>query len=318
MKKTIVLILLTLPLLANAQSAKRFWSDGTLTATDFPVLGESHLAWYLGYTKVKEKADGVYYTYYKALAYMLPYSSALSSEADLPAMQALFDRLELHRRELQQQLNEAENDSEFSDLLKEARNRMSADEKDVQPAALDALPVSPIPQFSDKRFRFGVNVGTLSGYPLLFDGMAGIELAWNKHVAMVNTQYGIGTDRSLTAVGLSYGYTVYENRHVRITPFVAQGVGLFSVSYEGDTLTSATAVPQIGAFMDIPFYTHIITQSGNSGLFSFLSSNHSLYCMRMAFFIQHVDWGHAGSGWTANFGIGLSFLGRNTRPARNL
>ena len=129
MKKTIVLILLTLPLLANAQSAKRFWSDGALSAADFPVPGENHLAWYLGYTKVKEKADGVYYTYYKAIAYMLPYSSALSSEADLPAMQALFDRLELHRRELQQQLNEAENDSEFSDLLKEARNRMSADEE---------------------------------------------------------------------------------------------------------------------------------------------------------------------------------------------
>ena len=319
MKKRLIIILIAaLPLLASAQSTKRFWSDGPLTAADFPVQGESHLAWYLGYTKVKEKADGVYYTYYKVLAYILPYSSSLASEADLPRMQMLFDCLELHRRELQQQLNEAESDDEFGDLLSAARKRMTADEQKPPTPALGALPASPIPKFTDKRFRFGVGVGTMSGYPLLFDGVANVELAWNRHVALVNAQYGIGTDRSLFSTGLGYGYTVYENSHVRITPYFTQGIGIFSVLHSGDTMKSATWVPQIGVTMDIPFYTHIITQSGNSGLFSFITSNHSLYCIRMAFYVRHVDWGRACSGWMANFGIGFSFLGRNTRPARNL
>ncbi len=112
MKKRLIIILIAaLPLLASAQSTKRFWSDGPLTIADFPQTDTtSRLAWYIGYTKVTEKSDGIYYTYYKALTYMLPYSSSLASEADLPRMQALFDRLEMHRRELQQQLNEAESD----------------------------------------------------------------------------------------------------------------------------------------------------------------------------------------------------------------
>lgn len=318
MKKTLIILLVAaLPLLASAQGTKRFWSDGPLTAADFPVKGESHLAWYLGYTKVKEKADGVYYTYYKVLAYVLPYSSALASEADLPRMQTLFDRLELHRRELQQQLNEAENNDEFDDLLSAARKRMTADEQRPPAAALESLQASPIPQFTDKRFRFGVGVGTMSGYPLVFDGVANVELAWNRHVALTNAHYGIGTDQSLFSIGLGYGYTVYENNHVRITPYFTQGIGFFGVLDSGDTLKSATWVPQVGVAMDVPFYTHIITQSGNSGPFSFITSKHSLYCIRMAFYVRHVDWGRAGSGWMANFGIGLSFLGRNTRPARN-
>lgn len=315
------LILLTLPLLANAQSTKRFWHDGALSTKDFPVQGESHLSWYLGYTKVKEKADGVYYTYYKAIAYMLPFSSALTSETDLPKMQALFDRLELHRRELQQQLNEAESSDEFGDLLKAARSRMSADEASPtltsSEGALTTIEASPIPRFTDRIFRFGIGIGTMSGYPLLFDGVANVELAWNRHVAMSDAHYGIDLDRSLVSATLGYGYTVYENSHVRITPYVAQGIGFSSVVTQGDTLKSATWVPQLGVSLDIPFYTHIITQSGNSGPFSFLTSNHSLYCIRMTTCFRHIDWGDAGNGWTANFGIGLSFLGKNTRPARN-
>lgn len=318
MKKTLAL-LLTLLIASGieAQNVKRFWSDGPLTVADFPVKGESHMAWYMGYTKIKEKSDGVYYTYYKVVTYVLPYSSALDSEADLPRMQLLFDRLELHRRELQQQLNEAENNDEFDDLLSAARKRMANDEQTLQPFTLDALPASPIPQFTDKRFRFGVAASVLSGYPLLFDVATGVEMAWNRHVALLNLHYGLGLDRSIASAGIGYGFTVYETSHVRITPYVTQGIGLFSAMYGTDTMSSATAVPQIGVNMDIPFYTHIITQSGNSGLFSFLASNHSLYCVRMTFYLQHIDWGRTGSGWSANFGIGLSFLGRNTRPARN-
>ena len=318
MKKALALLLVLLIASGiEAQNVKRFWSDGPLTVADFPVKGESHLAWYMGYTKIKEKSDGVYYTYYKVVAYVLPHSSALGSEADLPRMQHLFDRLELHRRELQQQLNEAENSDEFEDLLSAARKRMADDEQTLQPVALDALPASPIPQFTDKRFRFGVAAGVLSGYPLLFDVAGNVEMAWNRHVALVNLHYGLGHDRSLASIGIGYGFTVYENSHVRITPYFTDGIGLFSIADGADTLRSATWLPQIGVSMDVPFYTHIITQSGNSGLFSFLASNHSLYCVRMTFYLQHIDWGRAGSGWSANFGIGLSFLGRNTRPARN-
>lgn len=329
---------------AQGQSTKRFWSDGPLTVADFPQADSaSHLAWYMGYTKVTEKSDGIYYTYYKALTYMLPYSSALASEADLPRMQALFDRLELHRRELQQHLNEAESKEEFDDLLTAARKRMAYDETHTYGTAIGHTPTaSPIPTFTDRTFRFGVAVGT----PLTINtgnlaevmapaiGIApAIEIGWNHSHIMTDLSLMWGTlagtvgtvphrfiqDNKYLVINAAfyYGHAIYESRHLRLMPYSGAGLGILSSNSATDSASCIGINPQIGLTIDIPFYTHVITQSGNSGLFSFITSNHSIYNIRMQVFVRRDSWLGVADGVTIGFNLGVSFLGRNTNPARN-
>lgn len=341
----ILIILQILPLIGSAQSAKRFWSDGPLTAADFPQVDTaSHLAWYMGYTKVTEKSDGIYYTYYKALTYMLPYSSALASEADLPRMQMLFDRLELHRRELQQQLNEAESDDEFDDLLSAARRRMLNDEKHLPIANAKRQPqASPIPTFTDQTFRFGVAVGNpltiATGNLAKMMGTAigvapAIEIGWHhSHIMtdlslMWGTLTGtVGTPQHRFLQGnkymalnaaFYYGHALYESRHLRLMPYAGAGLGILSSNTATDSVSCIGINPQVGLTVDIPFYTHVITQSGNSGLFSFITSNHSIYNIRAQLFLRRDTWLGVADGVTIGFNLGVSFLGRNTSPARNL
>lgn len=347
MKRTRYIILIIIyisPLFGSAQSAKRFWSDGSLTAADFPQTDTaSYLAWYIGYTKVTEKSVGIYYTYYKALTYMLPYSSTLASEADLPRMQALFDRLELHRRELQQQLNEAESKEEFDDLLSATRQRMLKDEKHLPITnAIRQPQASPIPTFSDQSFRFGVAVGNpltiATGNLAKMMGAAigvapAIEIGWNQSHIMTDLSllWGTLTGTAGTAprrfiqgnkymilnAAFYYGHTLYESRHLRLMPYAGAGLGILSSNTATDSASCIGINPQVGLTVDIPFYTHVITQSGNSGLFSFITSNHSIYNIRMQIFIRRDTWIGVADGVTVGFNLGVSFLGRNTNAARS-
>lgn len=334
-----------LPLIASAQSAKRFWSDGPLTAADFPHTDTtSHLAWYMGYTKVTEKSDGIYYTYYKAITYILPYSSALASEADLLRIQMLFDRLELHRRELQQQLNEAESNDEFNDLLSAARKRMLNDEKRLSIAnAIQQPQASPIPTFTDQTFRFGVAVGNpltiatgnLANTIGIAIGVApAIEIGWNYSHIMTDLSLMWGTlagtagtaphrflqgnKYMILNAAFYYGHVLYESRHLRLMPYAGTGIGILSSNTDTDSANSIGITPQVGLTVDIPFYTHVITQSGNSGLFSFITSNHSIYNIRAQVFARRDTWFGIAEGVTIGFNLGVSFLGRNTNAARNL
>lgn len=347
MKKINILwlvVLLIFPLLTKAQSAKRFWSDGPLTVADFLQTDTaSHLAWYMGYTKVTEKCDGIYYTYYKALTYMLPYSSALASEADLPRMQMLFDRLELHRRELQQQLNEAESDEEFDDILTAARSRMTYDENRTHTTDIGQAPTaSPIPIFNDRTFRFGVAIGTPLTVPTgdlakmtgaAIGLMPAIEIGWNHSHVMTDLSLMKGTlagtagtaphrfiqDNKYIVINAAfyYGHALYESRHLRLMPYAGAGLGILSSNTATDSASCIGINPQVGLTVDIPFYTHVITQSGNSGLFSFITSNHSIYNIRAQVFVRRDTWLGVSDGVTVGFNLGVSFLGRNTRPARN-
>ncbi len=340
----ILIILYIFPLLGSAQSAKRFWSDGPLTVADFSQTDTvSYMAWYMGYTKVTEKSDGIYYTYYKALTYMLPYSSTLSSESDLPRMQMLFDRLELHRRELQQQLNEAGCDEEFGDLLSAARRRMYDDEKRFLIVNSVQRPqASSIPTFTDQSFRFGVAVGNpltiargnLSKMMGTAIGVApAIEIGWNHNHIMTDLSllWGTLTGTVGTApqhfikgnkymilnAAFYYGYAMFESRQLRLMPYIGAGLGLLSSKTSSDSAGCMGINPQIGLTADIPFYTHVITQSGNSGLFSFITSNHSIYNIRAQVFIRRDTWIGIADGITIGFNLGVSFLGRNTNAARN-
>lgn len=344
-KVAIVVALVALFGTSQAQSAKRFWSDGPLTATDFPQADTaSHLVWYMGYTKVTEKSDGIYHTYYKALTYMLPYSSSLASEADLPRMQALFDRLELHRRELQQQLNEAEGDEEFDDLLSAARQRMLNDEKHLPIAnAVQQPQASPIPSFTDQSFRFGVAVsnpivistGDLAKMMGVATGVVpAIEIGWNHSHIMIDLSLLWGTltgtagsaphrfiqgNKYMTLnAAFYYGHALYESRQLRLMPYAGAGLGILSSNTATDSASSIGINPQVGLTVDIPFYTHVITQSGNSGLFSFITSNHSIYNIRMQVFVRRDTWLGVADGVSIGFNLGVSFLGRNTNAARSL
>ena len=298
----------------------------------------------MGYTKVTEKSDGIYYTYYKAITYMLPYSSALAGEADLPRMQMLFDRLELHRRELQQQLNEAESDEEFGDLLSAARGRMLNDEKHLPISkAVQQPQASPIPTFSDQTFRFGVAVGNpltiatgnLSKMMGAAIGVApAIEIGWHHSYVMTDLSLMWGTlTGTVGAVphlfiqgnkymvlnaAFYYGHALYESRHLRLMPYAGAGLGILSSNTASDSANSIGINPQVGLTVDIPFYTHVVTQSGNSGLFSFITSNHSIYNIRMQVFVRRDTWLGVANGVTVGFNLGVSFLGRNTSLARNL
>ena len=345
--RRIVLTLLCVALygLSHAQSAKRFWSDGPLTPADFPHADTtSHLSWYMSYTKVTEKNDGIYYTYYKALTYMLPYSSMLANEADLPRMQVLFDRLELHRRELQQQLNEAESDEEFEDILAAARQRMLNDEKRLPIANSVQQPqASPIPSYTDRPFRFGVSAsnpiaiptGNLAKIMGITTGVVpAIEIGWNHSHIMTDLSilWGALTGTNGTAphrfiqgnkyialnAAFYYGHVLYESSHLRLMPYAGAGLGLLSSNTATDSASSIGINPQVGLTVDIPFYTHIITQSGNSGLFSFITSNHSIYNIRMQVFVRRDTWLGVADGVTIGFNLGVSFLGRNTNAARSL
>lgn len=346
MKKiAIVVALAALFGTAQTQSIKRFWSDGPLTAADFPQADSaSHLSWYMGYTKVTEKSDGIYYTYYKAITYMLPYSSALASEADLPRMQMLFDRLELHRRELQQQLNEAESDEEFDDILAAARSRMAYDEKHTCNTAIGQAPTaSHIPSFTDRTFRFGVAIGTPLMVPTgdlaQMTGAAigllpAIEIGWNHSHIMTDLSFmwgtlvgtnGIAPHRFIQGnkymalnAAFYYGHTLYESRHLRLMPYAGAGLGILSSNTATDSANCIGINPQVGLTVDIPFYTHVITQSGNSGPFSFITSNHSIYNIRAQVFVRRDTWLGVADGVTIGFNLGVSFLGRNTNPARSL
>lgn len=345
--KRFILIFLGIAMLgtAQAQSTKRFWSDGPLTVADFPQVDiESHISWYMGYTKVTEKSDGVYYTYYKALTYMLPYSSTLASETDLPKMQMLFDKLEQHRRELQQQLNEAESNEEFNDILAAARNRMTYDENHIHNTTIEHAPTaSPIPTFTDRTFRFGVALGTPLTVPtgdlVKLKGVAvglmpAIEIGWNHSHIMTDLSLMKGTLVGTTGTAphrfiqnnkymvinaaFYYGHTLYESRHLRLMPYAGAGLGILSSNSVTDSASTIGINPQIGLTADIPFYTHVITQSGNSGLFSFIKSNHSIYNIRVQVFVRHDTWIGVADGITVGFNIGVSFLGRNTNAARSL
>lgn len=340
-----ILTLFSLIGMAQAQNAKRFWSDGALAVTDFRQTDTaSHLSWYLGYTKVTQKSDAVSYTYYKAVAYMLPYSSSLTAEDDLHRMQALFDRLEVHRRELQQQLNEAESSDEFEDLLADTRCRMAYDEQHPSIAtSAPELPASPIPVFTDRAFRFGVAIGTPLTVPLgdlsKFTGVAAglmpaIEIGWSRSHIMTDLSLlwgtlngGIGdaphrfvqgSKYSVINAAFYYGHSVYETPHMRLMPYFGAGLGILSSNTPTDTASCIGINPQIGLTVDIPFYTHVITQSGNSGLFSFLQSNHSIYSIRAQVFLRRETWRGVADGLTIGFNLGVSFLGRNTNPARSI
>ena len=101
-------------------------------------------------------------------------------------------------------------------------------------------------------------------------------------------------------------------------PYIGAGLGVLSSNTATDTANCIGINPQIGLTIDIPFYTHIITQSGNSGLFSFLQSNHSIYCIRAQVFLRRETWKEVANGFTIGFNLGVSFQGRNTNPARSL
>lgn len=298
----------------------------------------------MGYTKVTEKSDGIYYTYYKALTYMLPYSSALAGEADLPRMQMLFDRLELHRRELQQQLNEAESNDEFDDILAAARSRMTCDEKHISSIDIGQAPsASPIPIFTDRTFRFGVAVGTPLTVPTgdlakmtgaAIGLMPAIEIGWHQSHIMTDLSLMWGTlsgtagtvphrfiqgnKYMVVNAAFYYGHTLYESRHLRLMPYAGAGLGILSSNTATDSASCIGINPQIGLTVDIPFYTHVITQSGNSGPFSFITSNHSIYNIRAQVFVRRDTWLGVTDGVAIGLNLGVSFLGRNTNAARSL
>ena len=340
-----IFFLTTIICMAQAQNAKRFWNDGPLVSTDFRQADTvSHLSWYLGYTKVTEKDDNIHYTYYKAVAYMLPYSSSLAVEDDLRKMQVLFDRLEVHRREMQQLLNEAESRDEFEDLLADSRRRMAYDEHHPsESTSAPELPTSTIPVFTDQSFHFGVSAGTPLSVPTgtlaKFTGVAvglspAIEIGWNSSHIMTDLSLLWGTltgskgdaphrflqgnKYSVLNAAFYYGHSIYETPHIRLMPYIGAGLGVLSSNTATDTANCIGINPQIGLTIDIPFYTHIITQSGNSGLFSFLQSNHSIYSIRAQVFLRRETWKEVANGFTIGFNLGVSFQGRNTNPARSL
>ena len=118
-------------------------------------------------------------------------------------MQVLFDRLEVHRREMQQLLNEAESRDEFEDLLADSRRRMAYDEHHPsESTSAPELPTSTIPVFTDQSFHFGVAVGTPLSVPTgtlaKFTGVAvglspAIEIGWNSSHIMTDLSLLWGT-----------------------------------------------------------------------------------------------------------------------------
>lgn len=341
-----------------AQSIKRFWSDGPLTAKDFVSISDSttSLSWYLGYTQVTEKKDAVVYTYYKAVAYMLPYSSYLSSEKDLDYCQTLFDLLEVHRRELQIELNEAGTTEELESLLEAARRRMMKDEQALSfntsliagmqqrtHWAIEHTEASPFPLYTDQPFRFGVSAGnTVNAYIGEFSGTfspsggasVGAEMGWNRSMLLfgshitfgkvLNSVYPFEANNYFMVMdfNLSYGLTVCDKRGLRITPYVGYAYDLFSSSIAiDDTIKSVWASgfgPQLGVIFDIPLYSILITQSRSSGIIAVLHSNHSIYGLRVRLYVQRLATRYMGEGFTINLDFGVSYLGRNTRPYRSL
>lgn len=350
----LTLIYLNLP----AQNIKRFWSDGPLTTKDFVSTSDSTtlVSWYLGYTQVTEKKDAVFYTYYKAVAYLLPYSSYLSSEKDLDYCQTLFDLLEVHRRELQIELNEAGTTEELENLLEAARARMIMDEQtlsfntDLIPGmrhrtnwAIERTEASPFPIYTDQPFRFGVSAGnTGNAYLGDFTGVfspsggasVGAELGWNRSMLMfgshitfgkvLNSVYPFETNNYFMVMdfNFSYGLTVCDKRGLRITPYVGYAYDLFTSSINmGDTIKNVWATgfgPQVGVVFDIPLYSILITQSRSSGIIAILHSNHSIYGLRVRLYMQRLATRYMGEGFTINLDFGVSYLGRNTHPYRSL
>lgn len=359
MRKLYLLLFMSIVSLSlPAQNIKRFWSDGPLTITDFVTVSDSvtSLSWYLGYTQVTEKKDGLFYTYYKAVAYLLPYSSYLSSEQDLSYCQALFDLLEVHRRELQVELNEAGTTEELENLLEASRRRMRMDEQAFSfntgpiegmqhrtSLALERMEASPIPIYTDQPFRFSLSAGhTVNAYMEDFAGLfspsvgaaVGAEMGWNRSLIMFGSHIAFGNVLPANTVfssaanfmnmdfSLSYGLMACDRNRLHITPFLGYAYDLLSASVPvGDTVKNVFAGafgPQLGIAFDIPIYSHIITQSRSSSIIAALHSNHSIYSIRVKLYVQRLATRKMGEGVTINLDFGVSYIGRNTRPYRSL
>jgi len=359
MRKNIcILLLLLVGINLSAQNIKRFWSDGPLTTDDFVTLSDSTttLSWYLGYTQVNEKNDGIFYTYYKAVAYLLPYSSYLSSEQDLTYCQTLFDLLEVHRRELQVELNEAGTIEELENLLEASRKRMMADEqalasnsnlierrKQHARLTLDRTEASPFPSYTDQPLRFGMSAGnTVNAYAKDFAGIfspsvgasVGAEMGWNRNMLMFGSHIAFGKvlnssyqfeathDFMNMDFNLSYGLTVCDKRGLRITPYVGYAYDLvssyISLADTVKTVWTNALGPQLGIVFDIPIYSNITTQSRSNSIIAALHSNHSIYGLRVRLYMQRLATRYMGEGFTINLDFGVSYIGRNTRPYRSL
>lgn len=135
LKKLLISITLVFVILsASAQNSKRSWDSGPLTWDDFHVIPQtaaekSYLSYYIGYMPQKTNIDGITYSYYEAVAYINTNASWVGAmyrnDATLKYNQLIFDMVELSRRHLQRNMNNACSPNDFGALLEQESARLS-------------------------------------------------------------------------------------------------------------------------------------------------------------------------------------------------
>ena len=271
--------------IAQNQGRPRSWKKGQLRLEDFgtaPSTGneKSHLEYAITYTP-SGITEGMHtYRYCRTGAVMYPAASWMTeeryNEAELTYNQALFDLVEIHRRQMQREALLLTKDKQYKILQVMTTDRLDREVRELQVATdygSDSMAVEHVrqlnrqwlndnpgvrPEFAQKKYWWGIGMELGALIPT---GSVGREfsasvgtmsvsgaLGWNRHgfyyhqtggsvyYREVQDDYISNMTASIIDVSFGYGFTLFDRERYSITPYVALGMTNYDWYY-GDTYT---------------------------------------------------------------------------------
>lgn len=293
MRLALIPFLFFLNFYSFCQNNERLWEHGKLTWEDFrsePVdsnQNDSELSYHISYATIREKTGDSILLKFQTKNFINPKNSwvkeSKKNDQLLEYNQVLFDIIEIHRRELQYELNRISNIYKADKIFSQRNEKLSAEIRLFQRQTKSGSGLSKlkewrwkvdqelndrrlevIPEFRDKNFGIGLNIGFGTG---LFSGNIrnhftpsfnigyGFDFAYKKFSLLLNASLSNNKVRqafsenqltwesdlktNLTILDASLGYSFIDNSKHKVTSFA--GIGVFEVAVpdnEGDNYSN--------------------------------------------------------------------------------
>lgn len=266
-----VMLLLAVTAEAQVQGRGRPWTRGALRMEDFGIVNtmgrdNSHLEYAIVYSPSGVTEGINTYLFCRTVAVMYPTASWIveghADEVELAYNQALFDLVEVHRRQMQQTSMMLTKKGQYKMLLATTTEQLDREIQAVQAAteggrdslALERMRVKnrewlnanpgERPEFTPRLYwwrlelAYGVDVptGALARHYSASVGSREFTAAigWGRHGIYYRSLYGtlhtFDTVENMIPIGtrtdisFGYGFTLFEKPSFSITPFVMYGV----------------------------------------------------------------------------------------------
>lgn len=350
MKKTLLTaLLLTMVVAVQGQGRGRPWTRGALRIEDFGVIAasgreNSHLDYAIVFSPTGVTEGNNTYLYCRTAAVMYSTASWMAEghadEAELTYNQALFDIVEVHRRQMQREAMLLSKRGQYELLLSTTKMNLDREIQEVQAATeggRDSLVLERIrvknrewlnanpcerPEFTLKPYWLSlsldygadITMGNLAHHYTTSIGSQTFcaAIGWDRHglyyrlmsgtMNTYDTIPGISPVSNRVDITFGYGFTLLDRPSYSVTPYLAYGISDFDF-WTGENLT-------FGVRGNYHFHHwHRITNAvKGKGRRLTASATADLYLSRIT-----LDETGERSGLSLGIHLGLNFISRNEK-----